>query len=66
MNIEKLLIETRNSKNMTQYELAKAIGVSRSHYTNIEKGNRRPSPKTAQKIGDVLGIDWTIFYHKVS
>ncbi|MFV0497461.1 MAG: helix-turn-helix transcriptional regulator [Candidatus Fimivivens sp.] len=66
MNIEKLLIKNRKSKCMTQSDVAEAIGISRAHYTNIEKGNRRPSPEIAQKIGDILGVDWTTFYHKVS
>ncbi len=66
MGFETILLEERKNRNMTQSDVAARIGISRTHYTNIEKGHRRPSPKIAQKLGMVLDIDWIIFYMNVS
>lgn len=54
--------EIRISKHMTQEAVAKAAGISRPAYSNIEGGKRRPSPDVAQRIAHVLGFDWTRFY----
>lgn len=37
-------------------EVAKAIGISRSFYTQIENGTRDPSLKVAQKIASFYEI----------
>lgn len=58
------LEKIRLKKGMNQEEVAKAAGISRAAYTNIENGKRGPSPVVAQKIGKVLGFDWTLFYTK--
>lgn len=52
----------RITKGMTQEDVAKAAGISRPAYCNIEKGVRRPSPEVAQKIAKELGFDWTLFF----
>lgn len=61
----------RNIRKQSGYEscekLANELGVSGSHYTNIENGYRTPKPNTAKKIADLLdfkkyGFDWTKFY----
>ena len=54
--------ERRKSIEMTQIELSKKIGVTQSMICNIESGRRRPSPELAQKIGAILGFDWTVFF----
>ena len=54
------------SGNMTQEQLAKKVGISRTMITEIENGNANPSVKVAKKIAAVLGIDWTKFYEEVS
>ena len=41
---------------MTQQELAKAIGVSRQTVVAIEKGKYSPSLEVAFKIADVFGV----------
>lgn len=48
-------------------KFAAQIGISGSHYTNIENGKRTPKPDTAKSIALVLdfsnyGYDWTKFY----
>jgi len=39
---------------LTQAEVARLAGLSRSAYTNIEKGNKHPSLVTALRIASVL------------
>lgn len=56
------LIDIRLLKGLTQQEVAKESGISRSYYSGIENGVRDAKPDTAQAIADVLGFDWTIFY----
>ena len=57
------LKELRNkSRNMTQEQLAKKVGISRTMITEIENGNADPSVRVAKKIAAVLGFDWTLFY----
>lgn len=50
------------SHNMTQEQLAKKVGISRTMITEIENGNANPSVEVAKKIAAVLGFDWTRFY----
>lgn len=56
------LADMRITKGMTQEDVAKAAGISRPAYCNIEKGVRRPSPEVAQKIAKELEFDWTLFF----
>lgn len=56
------LKELRKQKSLTQEEVSERIGITRSSYTNIENGERRPSVETAKKIAAVLGFDWTLFF----
>ncbi|MBD8026459.1 helix-turn-helix transcriptional regulator [Ureibacillus sp. Re31] len=58
---DKILKERRSFLGYSQQTVAKEIGIERSYYTKIENG-LCPSVKVAQKIGEVLGIDWTIFF----
>lgn len=46
---------------LSQQQVADETGIERSYYTKIENG-LRPSVKVAQRLGEVLGIDWTIFF----
>lgn len=54
------LIEARGKE--TQKNVAEKAGISQNFYSCIENGQRCPSPKVAQRIGEVLGIDWTMFF----
>lgn len=53
------LKKIRESRKMTQSQVADKAGIARESYTNIENGVRRPSVKVARRIGIVLGFDWT-------
>ncbi len=58
------LREKRLTLNLTQEQVAKKLNVSRAHYTQIELGQRNPSPKLAQSIGQLLDVPWTRFFNK--
>jgi len=47
---------------MTQEQLAKKVGISRTMITEIENGNANPSVDVAKKIAAVLEFPWTKFY----
>jgi DNA-binding XRE family transcriptional regulator len=44
------LSEARKNKAVSQEIVAKAIGIDRAAYSNIETGKRRASPKIAAKL----------------
>jgi transcriptional regulator with XRE-family HTH domain len=46
----------RKQKNITQEQLAEAIGVSVDLISNIERGVNAPSFKTIEKLSEALNI----------
>lgn len=52
----------RREHNMTQEQLARKVGISRTMITEIENGNANPSIAVAKKIGAVLGFNWVKFF----
>lgn len=56
------LKELRKEKGFTQEQLANECGVQRTTITMIETGNNSPSVELAKKLGEVLGIDWKVFF----
>lgn len=58
------LKEVRESKGMTQQELADEVGVIRQAISNIECGIAKPSIPTAQKIGKALDFTWSKFFEE--
>jgi putative transcriptional regulator len=56
------LKELRESKEMTQSQVAESCKISRSYYTHIENGTKTPTVKVAKKIAAVLGFNWTNFF----
>jgi transcriptional regulator with XRE-family HTH domain len=44
--------------NLSQAELAELTGISRTHISNIETGERLPTPETFKKICHALECDW--------
>lgn len=48
--------EFRIKNNLSQEQIAKAIGVSRPTYTSIEAGKQQLSAEEAQKLASLLGI----------
>jgi len=56
------LLDLRKAAGYTQCDIAVAVGITQPSYSNIENGERRPSPETAKALGNVLGFDWTRFF----
>lgn len=54
MNLKKLK-QLRKEKGLTHKETAKILAISRSMYTMIENGTRKPSLKVMQKMVDYFG-----------
>jgi transcriptional regulator with XRE-family HTH domain len=52
----------RKEAQLTRKELSEKIGCTENYIYMIENGHRRPSPEVAQRLGEVLGFDWTIFF----
>lgn len=51
----------REEKGFSHKEIAGILGISRSHYTRIERGTRNPSLAVIRKMSLVLDIDVTFF-----
>lgn len=49
------LKDLRVACGFSQYTFADALGVSRSHYSQIETGDKTPSLPLARKIKSILG-----------
>lgn len=59
------LWEIRLKQNLTQYEVAQKVGISRTTYTNIELGKKNPSLKIALRIKNALNYkEYDIFLSK--
>lgn len=56
MTIHNSLKEYRTTKNMTQEDLAAAVGVSRQTIIAMEKGNYTPSLMLAMQLAQVFKV----------
>lgn len=56
------LAEIREKRGLKQIDIARAAGVSRVFYTQVEHGDRIPSLKRAKPMADALGITLDDFY----
>lgn len=56
------LYNQRMDMNLKQYQVAEMAGIKRSYYSMIETGVSTPSTNVAQKLGEILDFDWTIFF----
>lgn len=54
---DEMLIYLRKRTDLTQVELAKKLGVSRSTIGNYEKGIRTPDYEMLEKIADFFNVD---------
>ena len=52
------LIRIRTEKNITQTKIAKDMGVSRTHYCNIENGNRVVTEEYLKIVAKHLGVSY--------
>lgn len=58
----KQIKDCRNEKKFSQLEVAEMVGISQSHYCEIENGTATPSVAVAKAIAKALDFDWTRFY----
>ena len=56
------LKKLRNERGLKQEELARECGVLRTTISMIETGENKPSVPLAQKLGQVLEVDWKGFF----
>ena len=59
-NLKKL----RETARHTQDEVAQALGISRSAYSNYESGDREVPYDIIEKISDFFGCDMTVLFEK--
>lgn len=52
----------RLSKGIRVEVIAESTGITKSYYSMIEAGNRRPSVKLAKGLGSLLDFEWTRFF----
>lgn len=51
----------RHKEGLTQLELAQKTGISRRHISDMENNRRPIGKKNAQKIGEVVNVEYQIF-----
>lgn len=56
------LKQLREKQALTQKQVANLSCISKSHYTQIESGNRTPSVSVAKRIAYTLNFHWHIFF----
>lgn len=56
------LKKKRKSLGLTQAKVAELAGVSHQLYQRIEHGDYDMPVKTAKRVANALGLDWTRFY----
>ncbi|MEH7114539.1 helix-turn-helix transcriptional regulator [Neobacillus niacini] len=56
------LIRDRQLLGLTQNEVAKKVGISRSYYNQIETGERNPSGHVALRIATFFEFDMSKFF----
>ncbi|WP_306010503.1 helix-turn-helix transcriptional regulator [Bacillus sp. MMSF_3328] len=56
------LIRDRQLMGLTQEEVAKKVGISRSYYNQIETGERNPSGSVALRIATYFQFDMSKFF----
>lgn len=49
----------RETKNMSQGDVMRSMGCSRSYVSNIENGKTNPTLETISKLAKVLGVSTT-------
>lgn len=57
MKVEMLIREVRESKEISLSQLAKKVGIAKSHLSNIERNIKEPKLSTTIKIAQALGVD---------
>lgn len=53
---EEILKELRNNRGLTQFEVAKGLGITQPTYQQWETGKRSPTSETLLKLADYFGV----------
>ena len=61
MNYNKAFLTIRESKKLTQKELADFAGVTPGYISKIEKGTKVPTLEVVEKICDKAGVPFPLF-----
>lgn len=56
----------RNSQNLTQNELAKALKISVRHLRKMEAGIKRIPPKNMQKLAQIFSVEVSFFFEGIN
>jgi len=60
------LKEFRTREGCSQRQFAIKAGISSTMLSQVESGQRNPSPRTAKKIIDALGVSFSAIFELVS
>ena len=55
-DVARLLKNARQSKHITQLEVAKKAGINVNYYAKLERAESTPSLKTLRKVVKALGV----------
>ena len=58
-------LRTRPDKYLTQQYLASLVGVTASYISQLETGNRKPSPDVIRKLSNHLGVKTNHLFGKL-
>lgn len=58
-----IIEEKRKMMKLTQEEAAHRLNVSRQYYNALENNKKTPSVEIAKAVGELLGLNWTIFFN---
>lgn len=61
-NLPKILKHIRTFNKLTQLELGKKLGISRSYISQMEKGIKNPTNETLQKYSEAFDIPLSVIY----
>lgn len=57
----RFLLRVRTERGLTQSEVATATGITQSHYSLLERGQREPTMSLAVNLCYELGVDFNDF-----
>ena len=60
--ITRAIIEGRESRNLTQKELAKATGIGQADISRLENGTANPSLRTLKRLASGMGMKLQISF----
>ncbi len=64
MALSEKIKKIRQDKNITQAELAKRTGLSKTYISMLEKGHQVARPNTLSKIANGLGVAFEDLYEE--